>query len=215
MTPRPGRPRHGRVLATLLVLLLLAGAVLAAYWYGTRARPATRFRSTGPTVQQLESLGHLTVLKLSLADVLEGNGYGYKGAWLIRGDALYAVDMRRAEITSRDDAARTATIRLPQPSLLQPRVDHNKTLTYAVERTTWIPGTGDQSRLRDESMKEAQGLIERAASRDEYTSVARQNTELLLEKMYGLVEWDVEIDWSSGVGAGAQAEAPPSPEAGE
>ncbi|MEN1681083.1 MAG: DUF4230 domain-containing protein [Planctomycetota bacterium] len=192
---RPRPPQRGRVLAVLVVLLLIMVVGLGGYAYLQQPPLPPRYTSTGPTVEQLEALGHMTVLKLSVADVLKGEGHGYKGAWLVRGDALYAVDMRRAEIDQREDTGRRATIVLPRPTLLQPRVDHNKTITYAVQRTNLIPGTGDQSKLRNESMKEAQELVERAAMDEEYVALAKRNAELVVRSMYALVDWGVDIEW--------------------
>lgn len=212
--PAPGKirqppRRRGRVLPVLVVLLLIMVVGLGGYVYVQQQAPPPRYTSTGPTVEQLEALGHMTVLKLSVADVLKGEGHGYKGAWLVRGDALYAVDMRQAEVEQREDGVRRATIVLPRPTLLQPRVDHNKTITYAVQRTNLIPGTGDQSRLRNESMKQAQELVERAARDEEYVALAKRNAELVVRSMYALVDWGVDIEWddeprgSGELGAGS------------
>lgn len=187
-----------------LVLCAVAGAIglslaLAAFFYGRTWRAPTppQFTSSGPTVQQLESLGHLTVLRLTVADVLEGRGHGYRGAWLIRGDALYSIDLRKATLQSKDEARRTATIGLPLPVVAQPRVDHRKTLTYSVEKTSWVPWTGDQSKLRDAAMQESQRLVERAASHSDYLATAQQNGELILKNMYALVDWEITVAWQS------------------
>jgi hypothetical protein len=187
-----------------LMVCAVAGALslslaLAAFFYGrTWSAPAPpQFTSGGPTVQQLEAMGHLTVLRLTVADVLEGRGHGYRGAWLIRGDALYSIDLRKANLQSKDMARRTATITLPLPVVAQPRVDHHKTLTYSVEKTSWVPWTGDQSKLRDAAMHEAQRLVERAAAHSDYLDTAQQNGELILRNMYALVDWEITVAWQS------------------
>lgn len=156
---------------------------------------APSFSSAGPTVKQLESMGHLTVLKLTLADVLRGKAYGFEGAWLVKGDALYTIDMRDCELVSKNDEQKSAVVRLPLPVPTSPRVDHSKTFTYSVKGVNWIPFTGDESKLRDESMKEAQSLIERAASQPEYVDVAKMNGELILKSMYSLVGWKIDLEW--------------------
>ena len=48
------------------------------------------------------------------------------------GDALISVDMGRAEIAGQDLANRTASLVLPAPTVLNPRVDHHRTITYHV-----------------------------------------------------------------------------------
>ena len=151
--------------------------------------------SIGPTVKDLEKLGDITVLKLTVSDVMEGNKYGYKGAWLVKGDVLYSVDMTKATVVSRSDGDREATIMLPLPKAVQPRVDHSRTRTYSVARTSWLPSSDRQSQLRDESMNEAQKLVERAASTDEYITLAKRNAEMLVTLMYNLVDWDVKVVW--------------------
>jgi hypothetical protein len=189
---------HTLVLCAVAAALSLSLA-LAAFFYGRAHSAPTppQFTSSGPTVQQLESLGHLTVLRLTVADVLEGRGHGYRGAWLIRGDALYSIDLRKAAIQSKDEARRTATFELPLPVVAQPRVDHHKTLTYSVEKTSWVPWTGDQSKLRDAAMRESQRLVERAASHSDYLDTAQQNGELILRNMYALVDWEITVAWQS------------------
>lgn len=185
------------VKALLLPLTLAAGlvgiglAVKQAFF--TSSTPT--FVSTGPTVTQLEKLGQITVLKLTVSDVLEGEGHGYKGAWLVKGDVLYSIDMTKAKVIDTSEGSKTATISLPLPQVVSPRVDHNRTVTYSVEKKTWLPFTGDQGKLRDQAMKEAQALVERAAARGDNVDVARRNAELLVELMYKLVGWTVNVVW--------------------
>jgi len=44
-----------------------------------------------------------------------------------QGDALIAVDLSRARIVEKDEGAKKATVVLPQPVVLQSRVDHTRT----------------------------------------------------------------------------------------
>ena len=102
--------------------------------------------------------------RVYIADVLVGEGEGCKGVWLLHGDALIAVDVRKAAISEKDEATKRATIRLPPPGVLLARVDHRRTKSFEVKTTTWIPGSSDQDCLRDAVMREAQELV---ASRGE------------------------------------------------
>lgn len=185
------------VKASLLPLVLAAGLVgIGISIKQAFFTPSTpRFVSTGPTVTQLEKLGQITVLKLTVSDVLQGDGFGYKGAWLVKGDVLYSIDMTKSKVVDTSEGAKTATIALPLPQVVSPRVDHNRTVTYSVERKNWIPFTGDQGKLRDQSMKEAQALVERAAARSDNVDVARRNAEMLVALMYKLVGWTVNVVW--------------------
>ena len=87
-----------------------------------------------------------------------GTGDGCRGAWLIRGDALLAVNLSQAAIAEKDESAKRATIRLPQPEILQARVDHERTRTWEVRSMVWLPWNAHHDRLRDEVMLQAQRL---------------------------------------------------------
>lgn len=172
--------------------------ILAVYWIArlaTAPPPPVVITSSGPTITQIESLGLLTVARVHVADVLVAEGHSYRGSWLVKGDALFAVDCRQAELTSRDESKKTATIRLPAPMVLQPRVDHERTRTWSVEKETWVPFKGDPDRLRDQAMLQAQRLVQHAVGLPEMQTLARENAEMLLKQMYRLVGWEVVIEW--------------------
>ena len=176
----------------LLVLILLT--VGLRYLQKYPGSPI-RITSTGPTVQQLEQLAHLVSLRVHLADVLTGRGCGYRGAWLVKGDALLSVNLHRAKILDTNDETRTATLLLPQPTVLQARVDHSRTMVWSVEKTTWIPFAGNPDRLRDEAMGEAQRLINRAAASERNIQQARSNAESALRGFFGQTGWRIEVRW--------------------
>jgi hypothetical protein len=80
-------------------------------------------------------------------------GPGGRGVFQISGDALIAVNLSRASIPSKDNETREAVICLPQPEVLQARVDHTRTRTWEVRKTTWVPWGNDQDKLRDASRR--------------------------------------------------------------
>lgn len=179
-----------------VALLGLGGAaVLLAVRSGSQG---PSFSHTGPTITELENLGHLTVVRVHVADVIEGEQslwYGtVKGAWIIRGDALLAVDMRRARILAKDESSRTATISLPPPSVLEARVDHDVTRTYRVDRGFFV-STQDESNLRDHAMRQAQMFVEQSAGSEDSMAKARETAEKLLRQFYALVGWTVTVEW--------------------
>ena len=124
----------------------------------------------------------------------------------MKGDALFAVDCRRAELVSRDETNKTATIRLPAPAVLQPRVDHERTRTWSVEKDTWVPFKGDGDKLRDQAMLQAQKLVEHAVGLPEMRDLARENAEVILKNMYRLVGWEVSVAWEE-----PNSDGPPEP----
>jgi hypothetical protein len=150
-------------------------------------------RSTSPTITQLQAMGELVVLKVSVSDVLEGAGAGYKGVWLVKGDALVAVDLRKARFKSVDEEHKSLVITLPRPRVIQPRVDHDKTKTWNVKKEVWFGG--DPDALRDATMREAQLLVNHACTNRAVLEQAEYNTSLLLVNMYRFVDWQVDIDW--------------------
>ena len=54
---------------------------------------------------------------------------------------------------------------------------------------------GDRQAMEKQAMLEAQQLIERAASADEYKEAARRGIQGMLAELYGGVGWNVSIQW--------------------
>ncbi len=183
---------------TFVILLGLSGLV----WFGVQFSQRHRVvhqdpvRSLGPTISQLERISELVPIRIHVADVLIAEGEGYRGAWLVKGDAVLSCDVSRAKIVRIDPAARSATLRLPPLRVTSARVDHERTKTWNVERTSWLPWAGgDQNALRDTAMYHAQRLIEDAALSDRNLEPARSQTVILIRQMYEIVGWDVTIEW--------------------
>lgn len=180
-----------------VILLGLIGFVLAcSYLISAFQPPVPVVTSQGPTVTKLESLGLLTVMRAYVADVLQSESDFYKGSWLIKGDALFAIDCRQAEVVSIDEELKRGTILLPPPTIIQPRVDHRRTKTWDVEKTTWIPWRGDEDKSRDFAMEQAQLLVEQSVKLPEMGDVARENAKLAFTNMYRLVGWEIQIEWA-------------------
>jgi hypothetical protein len=153
--------------------------------------------SQGPTVERLERLAHLVTMRVYIADVLTGEGQGCRGAWLIKGDALIGIDLSQTRIVEKDEQSHRATVCLPSPRVLQSRVDHEKTRTWEVRRTTWVPWNADADQLRDSVMREAQKLVAAAAASTENVDQAKANAETMLRAFYREMGWQVQITWGS------------------
>jgi hypothetical protein len=67
------------------------------------------------------------------------DGEEFRGAWLIKGDALLTCYVSVAKILNLNSAARTATLRLPLLRVTSARIDHTKSKTRSVEKKTWLP----------------------------------------------------------------------------
>jgi len=185
-----------RTLILFIAILTAAAAVLVSRrWHQPASVPV--IVSQGPTVERLQRLSHLVTTKVIIADVLVGRGEGYTGAWLVKGDGLIGVDLSRAKIVAKDDTARRATIELPLPELLQSRVDHDRTQTWQVRKTAWLPWSGDGDKLRDQVMREAQKLIAHAAGSQEYISQSKSAAATIIETLYAEIGWSVTVRWAT------------------
>jgi hypothetical protein len=151
--------------------------------------------STGPTVTQIESLTELVTTRISISDVLVAEGEGYRGSWIIKGDGLIAIDLSRAKVADVDSKTRTARVTLPQPRVLSARVDHERSKTWSVEKTTWLPWAGNADAIRDQAMFHAQELVKVAAGSKDNIAQARYTAEKVLQSFYRMADWQVVIDW--------------------
>jgi hypothetical protein len=202
--PRGGRGPSAWLLPALIAMtalaILVAQAVapLRGWDPGVRETPPT-FRSTGPTVVQLEQLRQLVSTRVNVTDVLVGESRWLEGSWIIQGDALLAVDMSGAEIKERDEVARTATIILPRPAVLSARINHERSQRWDIKSRSWIPLAGsllgDRRAIEEQAMREAQRLVERAAGTEDNAATARRGAEGALAAFYAAVGWRVSVRW--------------------
>lgn len=165
---------------------------------GMRDTPPS-IRSVGPTMVQLERLQYLVSTRVHVADVLVGESRWLEGSWLIQGDALLAVDMSKSEVNDKDEKSRTATIVLPQPSVLSPRVNHERTQRWDIKSRSWIPLAslllGDRTAMEKQAMVQAQELVERAASSQHHKEIARRGIHGMLAELYRGLGWNVSVQW--------------------
>ena len=189
--------RFPSILSFGSILGVVVGIGAAALLLDRPQKPTSNIAFEGPTVTELERLSELATMRVQVSDVLVGRGYDYKGCWLVHGDALIAIDLGQASIPPehKDFAGRRARIVLAAPRVIQPRVDHERTLTWDVQKTSWIPLAGDPDQLRDEAMQQAQRLVEHAAGSEENLRDARVRAELLLQGFFAALDWKVEIVW--------------------
>lgn len=186
-------------MATVIGLLAVLMVALVVFLPFPERAPTVSVSSGGPTIAQLEQLGQLAVLRIHVADVIEARDeQGWRGnvagAWLMKGDALLAVDMATAEIVEKDEPSQTARLMLPPPKVIQSRVDHEQTRTFRFHKGLLIPEKR-ASRLRDHAMRQAQRVVDRTAHDDESFQQARVITATLLEDFYSLTGWEVQIVW--------------------
>jgi len=134
-----GTESDGAVERTGLVAwpLVLAGlgAVLWGVFQLGQSHVPGRVDIGAPRIEEVRRIAKLAVLRVQVANVIEGTNWGGKAAVLVKGDADISVDLSGIEIVQRDDEARTATVRLPLPRPDRPRVDHDRTRIYELHKT--------------------------------------------------------------------------------
>ncbi len=180
------------------LLAVFAGLVICLRRFSVEKPPPIVVTSPGPTIERLERLSYLLSSRVYVADVLVGESKSdsCRGCWLIRGDSLICVDLSKAVIVAKDDTAKRAVIRLPQPEVMQARVDHTKSRVWEVRSTSWIPWHSDRSAgLLDEVMHQAQLMVAQAAGSRENIEHAKRSAEIIISALFEHVGWDVKVVW--------------------
>ncbi len=185
-----------------LVLAGIVGLLWSVYQLGQRAagRAPAELVSTGPRIEDVRQIAKLAVLRVQVADVIEGRNAGAEAAVLVRGDADVVVDLEQIEITERDDAARTATLIVPRPHAERPRVDHDRTKLYALRETGLAalnPFADARPGLLADAMRAAQDSVARAVQAEEFVTKAQQQTEALLLNYGQALGWQVRLRWQA------------------
>ena len=192
-----------RSLLSLIILVMVAALAILSLPGGTWLLPPTPpqpqpviIHSQGPTIERLEQLASLVVTRVYVADVLVGEGNGCRGVWLICGDGLLSVDLNKAAIINKEEATKRATIRLPLPTVLLARADLERTKTFEIRTTTWIPWAADKDSLRDAVMAQAQRLVAHAAGSAENMQQAKAAAENAIRGFYAEIGWNVAVTWA-------------------
>lgn len=193
--------RNNRIILGAIGIVLL---VVIIFIFGRSSGSTTFSFNSNPTVESLQKIGQLAGLKVFIGDVLtvestDGSGTfsGSKGAWIIKGDALLATDMKKSEVTVNEET-KTVLITLQEPQVLSPRIDHNKTIQYSLESGLFTR-SAETAKLHQSAMQQAQLSIEAAASLHEYREVAKNNIESLIKTIIELSYdgWKAEFKWKN------------------
>lgn len=121
--------------------------------------------------------------------------------------ALLSVNLNQAKITDKHEDTKQATIVLPEPVVLQPRVDHSHTRTWSVDHVAWLPWNADQDALRDAVYAEGQQLVAHTAASAENLTQAKLTAETMLKALYAEVGWQVTVTWADLPSEGQKAAA--------
>ncbi len=180
--------------------LLAAGALAVVWTMNQLSRPdaGTTLVSAGPRIEDVRRIARLAVLRVQVADVIEGRTAGGRAVVLVRGDCDIAVDLDGIALLERDAEQRRARVRLPTPAPDRPRVDHGRTRVYAIEKTGLAalnPFADPRPQLLAESMRAAQEAVEQAVRNPEFVARAKERVAELLGAFYRELGWELTIDW--------------------
>ncbi len=185
----------------ILAWPLMAGGVLGLMWAGYfvgQRTSASRFVTAGPRIEEVRRIAKLAVLRVQVADIIQGNTAGASGAVLVKGDADMVVDLDRVQIVDRDDRRRTATLVIPTPHADRPRVDHRRTRVYELRKTGLAlinPFADPRADLLADAMRAAQEQVERAVQDADFVAQAKEQAERLLVGFYRELGWELSIRW--------------------
>lgn len=158
--------------------------------------------SHGPSIEQIRQLASLTVLHVPVADVqvytLTGYTGGIQAAMVVKGDVEISTDLTTAKLETVDVDHRQAYVILPAPTAVRPRVDHERTRIYKIDRSgLWqmIPGDAGERDLVNKALQDAQRLVGEVGGQADLIDQARARTKDLIAGFFKALDWDVEIRW--------------------
>lgn len=185
----------------ILAVTVLIGIGLVWMLANRLLTPSTS--SSSRTVLQVRQLAKLTTLEVPITDAqtsrLEGQLGGLDLVLLVHGDVLFWCDLEQARFERCDHSERQAVLLLPSPHAARPRVDHERTQVYRIDRSgAWVLvlGSAGEDRLINAAMRRAQHLLLDVASQPRYRDEARRHTVAVLERFFSGLGWSVQIKWS-------------------
>jgi hypothetical protein len=187
--------------AILLLLILCLGALAMLCFH--KGSPVTNGNeSPGIRIEQIQQLASLTTLHVPIAEVqvyqLQGYTGGIQAAMVLKGDVELATDLTAARLEAVDTGARQLILVLPAPHVARPRLDHERTKIYRIDRSgLWqvVLGDAGESELINRALQDAQQMIAQVGSQRELIEQARCRTNELISSFFHVLGWHVQIQW--------------------
>ena len=153
-------------------------------------------------VQRVRQLASLATVEATVVDVhvtrLRGRAGAVRVVLLVKGDVRLVCDVDRARFDVLDPVAKTAVVVLPPPVASRPRVDHEASRVYSIDREgLWriVPGSTGEPQVLTAALREAQCLVADAVDQEDLCAAARRRAEALVERFCGAVGWSVRVEW--------------------
>ena len=184
------------------LILLLAGLLIGL-------NVAIRLESTGgpssthiPTLQEIQALSTLLTSRIEMADVsvtrLDGYLGGVEAALLVRGHVDLGVDLEQAELVDVDADQKTATLRLPEVSVISATIDHAHTRIVALSyRGVWQvnPQPMPAQRAIEQSLAGTQALLTDTGDDPAHRKRAQAKAEAVATAWARSLGWTLTVRW--------------------
>ncbi len=204
-----------RMVNVLSIVGAAAIGVAGMWLFGAKAKSEP---PPQPPLMSIESMGHLTTVKVSYANVIEFTEKltqgipwtqwelhlgGTKVLLVARGDCLIGTDLRTAKYENTSETDRKSELVLSAPKPISARVSHDSrenggSYFYAISGAgleLLIPGSGNRSKAIDTALGRAQQEITRACSNSDVITTAKKNSEAILKPAFAAIGWDIKIRW--------------------
>jgi Protein of unknown function (DUF4230) len=164
--------------------------------------PGLTVNDGAPTIEQLEPLSSLTVVKVDVADAIVTDLHGYTGGvkaiLVLRGNVILGVDLSAASFESVDTVRRRAVLLLPKPQVESVSLDQRTRLVgfWSFGLWTVVPGGEEADTATiNEAYVEGQQIVAKAGQDERLIGQARRQAESVLGDFFRPIGWKVEIRW--------------------
>ncbi len=190
-------------IVSLNLTLLLALVGTLSVRQAREIPPAAPSHSTGPSIEQIRMLQHLVTTKVSLSDVMTTTIDGETGSMevvlAVKGELSIGVNLADAQLTEVDEATRRAVLVLPQPTLLDFRIDHDRSRVAVIRsHGLWraLPGDAQvDARVIDAAYHQAQRRLQSSSVPADGHQRAMQQAQAVLGNLVRQLGWTMEFRW--------------------
>ena len=162
-------------------------------------------------------MGALVSLKVNYANVIEFNERvtrdipwtqwelrlgGTRVLLVARGECLIGTDLKLAKYERTASATKTATLVLPQPTVMSARLNHDAnnggSYFYAVSSTgmdALVPGSDGQTKAINSALQKGQRDVEASCAKPDLIESARKSAEAVLRPTLAATGWSVAVAW--------------------
>jgi hypothetical protein len=183
-----------KIVLAILVVLVPVGVFL---WRKFMPRRRWLFSNAGPTIERLQNLSSLVTLRVPVCDVVDVKAKGFLGlrtrvALIVKGDVEIGTDLSQARLERSAVCATEYTLYLPQPTTRRPRLDHQRTRTYAIDRWWFAPPAPEAV---DYAFAKAEKIIKQTAHDEGLLEDARRRTAEGINRFFAELDCVVQIVW--------------------